>query len=178
MRTPSQFPLGRLPPGFPAADGVVSLSPVQAFPIPPPPLLTVVLGGGSLGTVGCLRARSPRTLQRPSCAAPPPPRLGAARSQAKNGKWKGEVCPGPTPLHPPLQYCLIPLPPPHLDGRIGGDGRIAEGAGEGREPPGDFSPASSRPPRPKSLGLGHPPAPYSPSRGPDAPFRAHLTLGC
>lgn len=97
---------------------------------------------------------------------------------------RGKVCPGPTPLHPPLQRCLMPLPPPHLDGRTGSVGAVAEGAGEGPEPPWGISPAlppGLLSPRARDFSTPHipplPPDPYSPCRGTNAPFQAPLTLG-
>lgn len=48
MHTPSQFSLYHLSPGPSAPDLAVSLFTSSGFPIPPPPFLTVVLGGGSL----------------------------------------------------------------------------------------------------------------------------------
>lgn len=68
----------------------------------------------------------------------------------------GKVCPGPTPLHPPLQYCLMPLPPPHLDRRIGSAGAIAEGAGEGPELPGGFLSCFLLASQPQELGTSVP----------------------
>lgn len=52
--------------------GPLPSSPVQASPTPPPPLLTVVQGGRSLGTLGRWKALSPRPPELISCNSLPP----------------------------------------------------------------------------------------------------------
>lgn len=118
-RSPSDRPLFRSG-GFPLAS--------SGFPHPSSPTVTLVLGGGSHGTVGCLNAQSPCTIQRPSCTSPRHP-----CSLVKNGKWgeRTAQAPRPSPSFAVLPNTASPTSPPQENWQCWGNGEP-----RGQEPEG------------------------------------------